>query len=106
MAGSTDQIMRPMSVKEIVSKAQAFEFNPRIALKYWLRTADTLLREVSSLVCCERTQLTTCYFIRRKYMSKRRMISKRIFYLCDMQLSLPKTYRDIRVRGIPTTIEC
>jgi STAM-binding protein len=49
MAGSTDQITRPMSVKEIVSKAQAFEFNPQIALKYWLRTADTLLREVSLL---------------------------------------------------------
>jgi STAM-binding protein len=58
MAGSTDQIMRPMSVKEIVAKAQAFEFNPQIALKYWLRTADTLLREVSPLVplaCSERT---------------------------------------------------
>jgi STAM-binding protein len=49
MAGSTSQIMGPMSVKEIVSKAQAFEFNPQIALKYWLRTADTLLREVGFL---------------------------------------------------------
>jgi STAM-binding protein len=54
MAGSTNQVMRPMSVKEIVSKAQAFEFNPQIALKYWLRTADTLLREVGSLVRFER----------------------------------------------------
>jgi STAM-binding protein len=37
-----------MTVKEISAKAQDFDFNPFIALKYWLRTADTLLREVCS----------------------------------------------------------
>jgi STAM-binding protein len=47
MAGPTALITRPMSVKEIAEKAQAFEFNPQIALRYWLRTADTLLREVT-----------------------------------------------------------
>ena len=46
MAGSSLQVSKPMSVKEISAKAQDFEFNPFIALKYWLRTADTLLREV------------------------------------------------------------
>ncbi|KAG0647229.1 Suppressor of ste12 [Hyphodiscus hymeniophilus] len=45
MAGSSLQVSRPMSVKEIASKGQDFEFNPFIALKYWLRTANTLLRE-------------------------------------------------------------
>jgi STAM-binding protein len=45
MAGSTLQVSKPMNVKEIASKAQSFEFNLSIALKYWLRTADTLLRE-------------------------------------------------------------
>lgn len=35
-----------MSVKEISAKAQDFDFNPFIAMKYWLRTAETLLREV------------------------------------------------------------
>ncbi|ESZ91264.1 hypothetical protein SBOR_8357 [Sclerotinia borealis F-4128] len=45
MAGSTLQISKPMSIKEISAKASDFEFNPTIALKYWLRTADTLLRE-------------------------------------------------------------
>jgi hypothetical protein len=35
-----------MSVKEISAKAEDFDFNPSIAMKYWLRTADTLLREV------------------------------------------------------------
>lgn len=38
-----------MSVKEISAKAQDFDFDPFIALKYWLRTADTLLREVGLL---------------------------------------------------------
>ncbi|KAI9743196.1 MAG: hypothetical protein M1818_003040 [Claussenomyces sp. TS43310] len=45
MAASTRLSTKPMSVKEIVQKAQEFDFNPHIALKYWLRTADTLLRE-------------------------------------------------------------
>ncbi|CZR68848.1 probable STAM-binding protein [Phialocephala subalpina] len=45
MAGSLLQIAKPMSVKEIALKAEDFEFNPFIAMKYWLRTADTLLRE-------------------------------------------------------------
>jgi STAM-binding protein len=49
MAGSL-QVSKPMSVKEIAAKAQDFDFNPFIALKYWLRTADTLLREVSSIL--------------------------------------------------------
>jgi STAM-binding protein len=52
MAGSTLQVSKPMSVKEISLKAQDFEFNPFIALKYWLRTADTLLREVGSFRNC------------------------------------------------------
>lgn len=51
MAGSAMQVSKPMSVKEISAKAADFDFNPFIALKYWIRTADTLLREVrSSLV--------------------------------------------------------
>jgi hypothetical protein len=35
-----------MNVKEISAKAEDFEFNPSVAIKYYLRTADTLLREV------------------------------------------------------------
>lgn len=37
---------RPMNVERIVEEAQNFEFNPLIPLKYWLRTATTLLKEV------------------------------------------------------------
>lgn len=36
---------RPMSVKEIAEKAIDFDYNPLIPLRYWLRTADTLLKE-------------------------------------------------------------
>lgn len=50
MAGSTLQFSKPMSIKEISAKASDFEFNPNIALKYWLRTADTLLREVDRML--------------------------------------------------------
>lgn len=46
MAGLNSPLAKPMTVKEISDKAQEFEFDPYIALKYWLRTAETLLREV------------------------------------------------------------
>lgn len=46
MAGSDLQISKPMSIKEISAKAADFDFNSTIALKYWLRTANMLFREV------------------------------------------------------------
>lgn len=36
----------PLSVEEIVQQANQFEYNPQIPLRYWLRTADTLQKEV------------------------------------------------------------
>lgn len=41
-------LSRAMSVEQIVQKAQNFDYNPLIPLKYWLRTAGTLLKEVKS----------------------------------------------------------
>lgn len=35
-----------MNVEQVVKNAQNFEYNPLIPLKYWLRTAGTLLKEV------------------------------------------------------------
>jgi STAM-binding protein len=37
---------KPMSVEQIVQEAQNFDYNPLIPLKYWLRSATTLLKEV------------------------------------------------------------
>lgn len=37
---------RPLSVEELAEKAGAFEYNAGIPLRYWLRTADTLQKEV------------------------------------------------------------
>ncbi|KAI1000083.1 hypothetical protein K3495_g8114 [Podosphaera aphanis] len=45
MAGSTLKALKPMNTQEIAAKAQEFEFNPFIPLKFWIRTSDTLLRE-------------------------------------------------------------
>ncbi|KAI9807989.1 MAG: hypothetical protein M1825_005296 [Sarcosagium campestre] len=46
MAGSVRQVIsRPMSVQEITEKAEDFDYNPSIPLRYWLRTADTLRQE-------------------------------------------------------------
>ncbi|KAI9851968.1 MAG: hypothetical protein M1838_002257 [Thelocarpon superellum] len=34
-----------MTIPEITKKAEDFEYNPHVPLRYWLRTADTLLKE-------------------------------------------------------------
>lgn len=36
----------PLSVQEIAARAVDFEYNPTIPLRYWLRSADTILKEV------------------------------------------------------------
>ena len=41
---------RPLNVEQIVRKAQSFDYNPLIPLKYWLRTAGTLLKEVNAIL--------------------------------------------------------
>ena len=38
----------PLSVEQIVKSAQSYDYNPHIPLKYWLRTASTLLKEVGA----------------------------------------------------------
>lgn len=38
----------PQSVTKIAKIAQQYEYNEGVPLKYWLRTAATLIREVSS----------------------------------------------------------
>ena len=83
MAGSTFQVLKPMTVKEISAKAQDFDFNPFIALKYWLRTADTLLREVCSSPGSDNLNhmLTPC---RPRSTSRKRTTNKLIFSSCDM----------------------
>lgn len=37
----------PQSVEKISRLAQDYKFNPAVPLRYWLRTAATLVREVS-----------------------------------------------------------
>lgn len=46
-AGRIGGSSKPMSVEQIVSEAQNYEYNPSVALKYWLRSANTLWKEVS-----------------------------------------------------------
>lgn len=39
---------RPRSVKELSDGASSFVYDPYIPLRYWVRTADTLVKEVCS----------------------------------------------------------
>lgn len=48
MAEGKPHLSRPMNVEQIVKEAQNFDYNPLIPLRYWLRTAGSLLKEVCS----------------------------------------------------------
>lgn len=54
-------LSRPMSVEQIVKEAQNFDYNPFIPLRYWLRTAGSLLKEVykGASVLSQSPRLTT-----------------------------------------------
>lgn len=41
----------PQSVENITRIAQNYEYNSSVPLRYWLRTAATLLREVGHTCC-------------------------------------------------------
>ena len=38
----------PLSVADITRQAEDFEYNPHVPLRYWLRTSETLLKEVGA----------------------------------------------------------
>ena len=37
---------KPLSIEQVAARAQSFDYNPNIALRHWLRSAGTLLKEV------------------------------------------------------------
>lgn len=39
----------PRSVEQITSAAQEYDFDANIPIRYWLKTANNLLREVSRI---------------------------------------------------------
>lgn len=48
----------PQSVEKITQTAQDYEYNPQISLRNWLRTASTLIREVSGCFARLESKLT------------------------------------------------
>ena len=38
---------KPLSVEQIVQQAQNYDYNPQIPLRYWLHSANTLMKELS-----------------------------------------------------------
>ncbi|KAG8529218.1 uncharacterized protein KY384_005853 [Bacidia gigantensis] len=45
LAAEGRALEKPMNVEEIILKAEQFDYNPHIEFKYYLRTANTLLKE-------------------------------------------------------------
>ena len=46
---SLDEPTGPKSVEQITKQAQEYDFDATVPLKYWLRTANTLLQQVMDL---------------------------------------------------------
>ncbi|TVY65736.1 AMSH-like protease sst2, partial [Lachnellula suecica] len=99
MAGST-QVSKPMSVKEIYAKAVDFEFNPFIALKYWIRTADTLLREAHIYEHEDNDQ--QAYLLLMRYAT---LVSERL--PSHPSANLPENKKALRLlqKGLPAILE-
>jgi hypothetical protein len=75
---------QPLSIKELTRRAEDIEYDPSIPLKYWLRSADTLLKEVS-YSCYKFARLTLRP--RLESTKEKEMISKHTFSTFDMPLS-------------------
>ena len=45
-AASNGMVKEPLDVGGIVREAGNFEYNPNIPLRYWLRTADAIQKQV------------------------------------------------------------
>lgn len=85
-----------MTVKEIVARAQAFDFNPQIPLKHWLRTAAVLLREVCCTTYMVFVLMLTWTVPRRAYTRRKATTSRPICCSCDMPLLSRNTFRHSR----------
>jgi len=77
----------PMSVEEIVKQANNFEYNVHIPLRYWLRSADTIQKEVRMVQ--SQLSLTTALtdLLRRKYTNGKATTNRPIYYFSDMHSS-------------------
>lgn len=78
----------PQSVEHITRIAQNYEYNSSVPLRYWLRTAATLLREVG-YTCCLHVDIDYCRlvdfssFVRLTFMNAKDTMSKPISFYFD-----------------------
>ncbi|KAL2263198.1 hypothetical protein VTK26DRAFT_7772 [Humicola hyalothermophila] len=56
---------RPMSAKELTDKAREFDWNPSIALKYWVRAAETIHHE--GQIYLREGNFSQAYFVLFRY---------------------------------------
>lgn len=55
LSGSIRLPSTPRSVEQITSSAQDYDYSALVGLRYWLRTARTLLKEVRYLPAATKT---------------------------------------------------
>lgn len=42
------QMLPPLSIEQIAKRASEYDFDPLVPLRYWLRSATSLVKEVST----------------------------------------------------------
>lgn len=72
----------PMSVEDIAKDASIYDYNPVVPLKYWLRSAASLAKEVHR--ACDDTALDRLTNRRQRYISMKAMSNKLIFSSSDI----------------------
>ena len=95
----------PMSVGEIVKQANNFEYNVHIPLRYWLRSADTIQKEVRMMQSQFSLTIALTDSIRHKYTSGKAMTNRPTYYFSDMHssfwTSLPNIQKPKILRLVP-----
>jgi hypothetical protein len=83
--GSFRLATRPRNVEEITKAAQTYEYSALVPLRYWLRTAGTMLKEVKDPL---NTFLFYADYLQRlRSTSGKAMTSKPTCYYSDMPTS-------------------
>ncbi|MCJ1477122.1 hypothetical protein MMC13_005793 [Lambiella insularis] len=88
---------RPMNVEQIVKKAQSFDYNPLIPLKYWFRTAGTLLKEAEIYEHEGNDQQTYLLLFRHAQLVLRYLALHQDVKLPENKIALAQAEREVQI---------
>jgi hypothetical protein len=76
----------PRNVEQITSDAQSYEYNALVGMRYWLRTARTLVREAGKHQFVLEYEANICSCLRQTSTKEKVMMNKHTFFSSDMPI--------------------